>query len=157
MPCIAPSYVAKDACFALIGCGLLLALQVYQQVGSEPQQRLAEALAAAEAATAQAEAARAEAAAAAAAAGGVQDTAAAGGGGDRGPVRQLATAAAAEAAAAAAAAAHDEAEAIKAALTGMVWTRSMKRLYTLVDRCAAIHFTGHFFVPVCVRCGSKDG
>ncbi|KAF6262490.1 hypothetical protein COO60DRAFT_1699221 [Scenedesmus sp. NREL 46B-D3] len=94
--------------------------QVYQQ-----------ALAAAQAATDNAEAARAEAAAAA----GTQDVGAAASSSDKGPVQQLAAVAAAEAAAAAAAAARDEAEAISAALSGMVWTRSMKRLYTLVDRC----------------------
>jgi multidrug efflux pump subunit AcrA (membrane-fusion protein) len=97
---------------------------------------LTEALAAAQAATAAAEAARAEAAAAAAATAAGHDTSSSSTSTDKGPVQQLAAVAAAEAAAAAAAAARDEAEAIAAALSGMVWTRSMKRLYTLVDRWA---------------------
>jgi midasin len=50
-------------------------------------------------------------------------------------VAVLQAAAAAEAAAAAAAAKRDEAAAIQQALGGIVWTRSMRRLYTLVDRC----------------------
>jgi hypothetical protein len=99
-----------------VRCIAVPVLQVYSQVSAEPQQRLTEALAKAQAAAAEAEAVRA--AAAAAAAPGAQ------------PVAQLEAAAAA----AAAAAARDEAAAIQAALSGMVWTRSLKRLYTLVDR-----------------------
>ena len=86
---------------------------MYRREASIPQQRLQEALA-------QAQAAAAEATTAAAAAGG--------GGG----LEQSSKAAAAASARAAAAAM--EAEAIQAALSGIVWTRSMQRLYVLVDR-----------------------
>lgn len=109
-----------DVHCADVCCTAVPVPQVYSQVAAEPQQRLTEALAKAEAAAAEAEAVHA--AAAAAAAPGSQ------------PVAQLEAAAAAEAASAAAAAARDEATAIQAALGGMVWTRSLKRLYTLVDR-----------------------
>lgn len=115
----------------VVGSPLLWLLQVYNQVGSEPQQRLSDALAKAGAAAADAEAARLAAAAAAAA------PTAAGGGSSSQPVAQLEAAAAAEVATAAAAAAREEAAAIQAALGGMVWTRSLKRLYTLVDRWGA--------------------
>lgn len=97
---------------------LLHVSQVYEQVGAEPQQRLAEALSSAQQAAA--EAATCDSSTAI-------DPAA-------GPVQQLQSAAASQAAAAAVTAAREEAAAIQQALTGMVWTRSMKRLYTLVNR-----------------------
>lgn len=87
--------------------------EVYRREASRPQQRLQEALAAAQAAAADADAAVAAAAA---------------NSGD------AAAAAAARAARATAAAAAAEAAAIQQALSSIVWTRSLQRLYVLVDR-----------------------